>query len=81
MDPRDPTADIEPDFEEEAWEAPRQALIEGGKSLEEAVDVLKQSWRSQHNRNLEAWNEHLLRQRTPEREGNNQHSMSKSSTD
>ena len=33
-----------------------------GKSAEEAVEVLRKSWRDQHERNLEAWNEHRLQQ-------------------
>jgi hypothetical protein len=59
MEPRDPTADIEPNFNDEVWDALRSALIEGGKSEEEAVGIIRESWKAQHDKEVEAWNEHL----------------------
>ena len=51
--------DTQPDFESETWEGTRIAIIAGGKTVEEVVQILQQSWRVQHNKNLEAWTLHL----------------------
>jgi hypothetical protein len=59
MAPRDPTEDTEPSFLEEVWDPVRKALIEGSKSEEEAVGVLRQSWKAQHDKDLKRWNKHL----------------------
>lgn len=53
MAPRDPTADTEPNFESAEWEVMRNVLIDNGKSPDEAVDILRQGWRGQHERNVE----------------------------
>jgi hypothetical protein len=63
MPPRDPTSDVEPNFEEDAWEGAIAAIVEGGKSEEEAVEILKQGWRTKHDRDLVLWNEYVLQQR------------------
>lgn len=58
--------ETEPDFEGETWEGARNAIMEGGKSVEEAVEVLRQSWKIQHEKNLQAWNERdRQRRRSP----------------
>jgi len=62
--PRDPTADIEPDFESDDWRITRDALVNGGGSEAEATDTLRQAWRTQHQRNLDTWNDYL-RQQSP----------------
>ena len=38
---RDPTAEVIPNFEDDLWEGARDAIIEGGKSAEEAVEIQK----------------------------------------
>ena len=59
MQPRDPTEDTEPDFESDAWQGARNAIISGGKTAEEATEILRQSWKVQHEKDIEAWNERL----------------------
>jgi hypothetical protein len=39
-------------------------MVAGGKEPEEAVEIMRQSWRAQHRRDLDAWNEHVGRRRT-----------------
>jgi hypothetical protein len=68
MPPRDPTADAEPDFGEELWEGARNAIIEGGKTAEVAIEILRQAWAARHERDLDLWNEHLQQLRTEEGE-------------
>lgn len=63
MAPRDPTGDKEPDFLSEDWESIRDAIIAGGKTLEEAVEVIKQSWTTRHEKDMDAWNEYQQQQR------------------
>ena len=41
MAPRNPTADEEPNFKDKIWEATRAAIVEGGKTVEEAVEILR----------------------------------------
>ena len=59
MPPRNPTLDIEPDFSDELWEGARNAIVEGGKTAEEANEILRQAWTARHTRDLGLWNEHL----------------------
>ena len=56
---RDPTTEVEPDFDGEEWGVAREAFIRQGDSQEEAVRTLQKAWRDQHQRNLERWEEHL----------------------
>ena len=56
---RNPTADTEPNFEDAVWNGARDAIVAGGKSPEEANQILQEGWRAQHTRDLEAWDEHL----------------------
>ena len=68
---RDPTADTEPDFEDISWEVPRNAMVNEGKTPEEAIEALRRSWRILHEKNLAAWDEHLRQQQEDlERDGN-----------
>ena len=62
MAPRDPTAETEPEWESEEWKLTREALINQGKTVDVAVDVLRQAWRDQHQKRIEAWNAHLEQQ-------------------
>jgi len=55
--------DTEPDFEDETWELARNAIVEGGKLVEEAVEVLRQSWKVQHEKHIQAWNEQVQQRR------------------
>ena len=71
MEPRNPTANTEPDFEEEAWEVARNAIVAGGKEPAEAVEIMRQSWRTQHQRELDAWNEHVQQRRANPGPGSN----------
>ena len=57
MEPRNPTADREPDFEGAEWEGLRTALTDSGKTHDEAVEILLQGWKNQHERNVRAWDE------------------------
>src|SRR5579872_2183075 len=59
MAPRDPTGDVEPDFEGMEWSTTKDAIILSGKTPEEAVEMLRTGWRSTHQRNLDAWNKHI----------------------
>ena len=59
MPPRNPTADVEPNFEEDHWEGARTAIMGGGKTAEEANEILRQAWKGRHERDLGIWNEHL----------------------
>ena len=59
MAPRNPTADKEPDFEDESWEGPRTAIMEGGRTAEEAVGMLGQSWRTKHDRDDTSWTKQM----------------------
>lgn len=69
MQLRDPTNETEPNFEEAGWEGTREAIMAGGKSLEEAIVILREGWQVRHERDLVAWNEHLrLHQQEAERE-------------
>lgn len=40
----------------------REALISQGNTADEALEILRKSWRDQHQRRLQAWNEHLEQQ-------------------
>jgi len=84
MEILDPTLETEPDFESETWEVPRNAIVEGGKSDEEAVEILRQSWKVQHERNIQAWNEQVQqRRRSPipeDDDGNDQASVTPAGT-
>ena len=71
MDPRDPTADVEPDFNDEIWRIPRDALVDRENTVEGAVDILRQSWRALHQKNLDAWNAHLEQRRNEGPPGGN----------
>lgn len=62
MEIRDPTGDTEPDFHSNSWEIPRNAIVEGGKTVDEAVEILRKGWQAQHEKNLAAWNGHLEQQ-------------------
>ena len=62
MAPRDPTTELEPEFENEEWTVTREALISQGNTADEALEILRKSWRDQHQRRLQAWNEHLEQQ-------------------
>ena len=64
----DPTTETKPNFEDGVWEGTRNTIIAGGKSLEEAVEILKAGWRAQHERDVEAWNEHIQQQQEEEDE-------------
>ena len=55
----DPTAETKLSFEDAVWEGTKNTIITGGKSPEEAVEILKAGWRAQHERDIEAWNEHV----------------------
>ena len=59
MPPRDPTLDEQPDFEGEEWNAPKEAMVAGGSTAEEAVTALQKAWQDSHRRNVETWEEHL----------------------
>jgi hypothetical protein len=65
MQPRDPTDDNEPDFDTPVWEGAKAAIIAGGRSAAEAIEILRAGWRAQHERDLEAW-EDFQRQRRQE---------------
>lgn len=62
MAPRDPTTDIEPNFESEEWLAVRQTMLVQGESEEQVVEALRKAWRDQHQKNVEAWTEHQQQQ-------------------
>ena len=73
MDPRDPTGDVIPDFLSDQWEGAREAIVQGGKSAEEAAEILEKSWQAQHDKSVQDWNEHLERRQRDqggERENN-----------
>src|ERR1700753_2420911 len=72
MAPRDPSLDVEPDFESEQWNLPRGALVAQGSSVEEAVATLQKSWRDQHQINLDAWEEHIRQTQLNQQEEPNQ---------
>ena len=73
MAPRNPTANVEPDFEGGEWSATREAFVGQGNSQEEAVEMLRKAWRDQHQRSLERWEEHLQQeQQNRGREENSQ---------
>ena len=59
MAPRDPSTDEEPNYEDEFWEGPRTAIIGGGKTAEEAVEILRQAWKAKHDRDVALWTEHM----------------------
>ena len=63
MEPRNPTEDVLPDFLSDDWEAARDAIVLGGKSVEEAAEILKQGWQTLHDKNIQTWNEHLEQRR------------------
>ena len=70
MQLRDPTLEAEPNFEDVAWEAARNAITAGGKTLEEAIEILKEGWKVQHERAVEEWIEQRqLRQQEREQDG------------
>lgn len=72
MPPRDPAGYEEPDFEGDDWGDVREALVAGGKTVEEAVQVMRQSWKAQYDRNLEQWEEQVRQQQQlREQEANN----------
>ena len=56
---QDPTNEPVPDFEHEDWAATIEALTSQGKSMEEAVGVLKKAWELQHKRRMDEWNDRL----------------------
>ena len=58
MAPQNPTADKEPDFEDKSWEGPRTAIMEGGRTAEGAIGMLRQSWRTKHDRDVASWTKH-----------------------
>jgi hypothetical protein len=68
MQLRDPTTETEPNYEDAVWDAARNAIMAGGKSLEETLEILGQGWRGQHKRAVEEWNEHLRLRQQQERE-------------
>ncbi|KAF9789218.1 hypothetical protein BJ322DRAFT_1017925 [Thelephora terrestris] len=68
MQLRDPTTETEPNYEDAVWDAARNAIMAGGKSLEETLEILRQGWRGQHKRAVEEWNEHLRLHQQQERE-------------
>ena len=59
MPPCNPTGDEELDFNDEGWEGVRAAIIGGGKTNKEATEMLRQSWRVKHNRDMARWAEYL----------------------
>ena len=59
MPPHNPMADTQLDFEDEAWEAAREAIIGGGKSAEEAIEILERAWAVKHDRDTTLWNKYL----------------------
>ena len=59
MELRDPMGDTALDFLSENWEGPRDAIIQGGKSVEEAIKILERGWQAQHEKDIWAWNKHL----------------------
>ena len=59
MAPCDPSMDEEPNYEDEFWEGPRTTIIGGGKTAEEAVEILRQAWRAKHDRDVALWTEHM----------------------
>ena len=62
MEIRDPTKDVEPNFLSDDGEGMREAIVEGGKSVDEAVEILRRGWQAQHEKNIQAWNEQVGRQ-------------------
>ena len=54
-----PTGNEEPDFRDEGWEGVRAAIIEGGKTDEEATEMLRRLWKIKHDRDVARWEEHL----------------------
>ena len=63
MEPRNPTEDVLPDFLSDDWEAVRDAIVLGGKSVEEAAEILKQGWQTRHDKDVQAWDEYLEQRR------------------
>lgn len=59
MAPRDPMADIEPNFESDSWNTTREVMVNQGLLAEQATEILRQSWKAQHEKDIEAWNKHL----------------------
>ena len=59
MVPRDPTADTEPDFGSDCWNPTREVMVNQELSTERAIEILRQSWRAQRQKDIEVWNEHL----------------------
>lgn len=59
MAPRDPTADTEPDFGSDCWNPTREVMVNQELSTERAIEILRQSWRAQRQKDIEVWNEHL----------------------
>ena len=71
MAPRDPTADEEPDFEDEVWEGTGAAIMGGGKMAKESVELLRLSWIAKHDKDTMLWAEHIRQKqeaRQPARE-------------
>ena len=56
---QDPTNELVPDFEHEDWAVTIEALTSQGKSMEEAVGVLKKAWELQHKCRMNEWNDCL----------------------
>ena len=59
-------SDVEPDFEGTEWIGLQTALTNSGKTPDKAAKILRQGWRNQHERNVEAWNEWRLQQQHKE---------------
>jgi len=63
MQLRDPTGDTEPDFLSDNWEGLRNVMMEEGRTVDEAIEILKRGWKVQHEKNVAAWNEQLEQRR------------------
>ena len=59
MPPRNPMGDKEPDFNDEGWEGVRATIIGGGKTDEEATEMLRRLWQIKHNWDMARWAEYL----------------------
>ena len=57
-----PTANEEPDFKHEIWEGTRAVIVERGKTVEGAVEILRSAWNAKHDKDMALWTEHLERE-------------------